>query len=69
MSTYGAIQDVADRMGWDDATQLAIALRYVEQQADEAAFRGFLETVAEEEAEAVAEVAPDQTTSREARHG
>lgn len=49
MSTRDIIFDIADKQGWNTGTMLDLALRYIENQQSDEAFRDFLLDVAAQE--------------------
>lgn len=49
MRTRDIIFDIADKQGWNTGTMLDLALRYIENQRSDEAFRDFLlDTAAQE---------------------
>ena len=49
MSAQGILLDAAISQGWDETTQLALALDYIDNQQDNNGFREYLQYVCEEE--------------------
>ena len=49
MSSQAVMDQMAAQQGWSVATQLDLALQYIDNQADDAAFQDFLVQVAHEE--------------------
>jgi hypothetical protein len=43
------LESIGDKQGWDDASKLALALEYIDNQQDDAAWREFLEIAADSE--------------------
>lgn len=55
MAAERVMDEFAAKQGWNEASQLALALQYIDNQADDAAFKDFLAQQADAEEEFVAE--------------
>jgi len=51
MPTESIIDEIGELAGWDAASKLALALEYIENQKDDAAWRDFLQEQADAEKE------------------